>query len=363
MSLDSSIKRLSDLARNNCIYIFMLAAIIAINLIFSAFAPYKEKEELSVEKKISRTILRKQMLTDERRVREILEKKKALATVLTASVFLVALALAIGLVLSIRCLTLKLSGRDFMAAYGAVPEINWHLRDALRIVIIFYFFGYTLQLSELIGFWLLGIKKPDGHIMSVINTAIMDILGLFAVLYFVVKKYKRNLIDLGISFKNLLRDVKIGIVGYITALPVLSLVLLFVLIVMQFIRYEPPSYPIFELFYEETRPRLLFFLTILVAFLGPIAEEVFFRGFAYPVFRRKMGVRNAIILVSSVFALLHMNLVGFLPIMVLGVLLAYLYEKTGSLIPSIVVHMIHNLIIVYFVHLTKIFMLPTTGMF
>jgi membrane protease YdiL (CAAX protease family) len=42
-----------------------------------------------------------------------------------------------------------------------------------------------------------------------------------------------------------------------------------------------------------------------------------------------------------------------MPIMALGVLLAYLYEKTGSIIPSITVHVIHNVGTVFMVFIAK----------
>ncbi len=358
MSLDSLLQKVLNFARVNRIYIFMLTVIIAINLL-----PHKEVEKVSVEKKSSRLILKKDMLVKEERIKEILEKRKTLAAILTASVFLVTLALALGLALSIRCLALKLGGRDIMASYGSPPDISWYLWDVCKVVIIFYFFGYMLQLFEIIGIHLFGISKTDKHIMAVINATIMDVLGFFVVLYFVVKKHKRKLIDLGISFKNFIRNVKVGIIGYITLLPILSLILLLVLSLLQLIKYEPPSVPIFELFYEESRPKLLFALAVLVAFLGPVAEEVFFRGFAYPALRKRVGVKNAIILISFVFALLHTNAVGLLPIMALGALLAYLYEKTGSLIPSITVHIIHNMIIIYFVYISKIIALPPSGIY
>ncbi len=358
MSLANLPQRILNFTKGNRIYIVMLTVIIAVNLL-PLGVHHKEKETVSAEKKLSKLVLGKEVLTDEKRLKEILEQKKFLGAALTASVFLITLVLLLGLLLSIRCLALKLSGRDFMAAYGSPPDTNWHILDIFRVVVIFYFFGYVLQLFEIIGLHLLGISESDGHIMAVINTTIMDILAFMTVLYFVIKKYEHKLINLGISFKNLFRDIKVGITGYIAALPVLSLILLIVLSILKLVRYEPPSVPIFDLFYEESRPKLLFALTILVSFIGPVAEETFFRGFAYPALRKRIGIKNAIILVSFIFALLHTNLVGFLPIMALGVLLAYLYEKTGSLIPSITVHVLHNLIIVYLVHISKIITMPT----
>jgi membrane protease YdiL (CAAX protease family) len=45
--------------------------------------------------------------------------------------------------------------------------------------------------------------------------------------------------------------------------------------------------------------------------------------------------------------------VGFLPIMALGLLLTYLYEKTGSLVSSMAVHIMHNVAMVILVFLAR----------
>jgi membrane protease YdiL (CAAX protease family) len=90
----------------------------------------------------------------------------------------------------------------------------------------------------------------------------------------------------------------------------------------------------------------LIYLTLFVAVLGPVFEEIFFRGFAYPPFRQRFGVRWAMVGVSAIFALFHMNAILFIPIFLLGVFLVTLYEKTGSLVPSITAHICHNLIMV-----------------
>jgi len=158
--------------------------------------------------------------------------------------------------------------------------------------------------------------------------------------------------------KNIKRDIKLALAGYLAILPVLAVIMIIVFIGVKVFTYEPPETKALELLYEAHKPGLLLVLTLLVTLVGPFAEELFFRGFAYPVFRKKIGVRNSILLVSAIFALLHMNIVSFFPILVLGILLAYLYEKTGSLVPSITVHVIHNTAVVFFAFLYKVIALP-----
>jgi len=83
--------------------------------------------------------------------------------------------------------------------------------------------------------------------------------------------------------------------------------------------------------------------------VGPIVEEIFFRGFLYPALRRYWGFVGAMIASSILFAGVHANIFSFFPIFFLGVVLTYLYEKRQSLIPCMALHVFHNTVfIVYF---------------
>ena len=83
-------------------------------------------------------------------------------------------------------------------------------------------------------------------------------------------------------------------------------------------------------------------LVVLSCVIGPIAEELFFRGVLFAAARQHLSRGWAILASGAAFSLIHTNPVGFLPILVIGSLLAYLYERTGSLAAPIAVHMLHN---------------------
>jgi uncharacterized protein len=86
---------------------------------------------------------------------------------------------------------------------------------------------------------------------------------------------------------------------------------------------------------------------LLIVVLAPVSEEIFFRGFMYGALRTRLSLWPAAAISASVFALLHLTSGDFSivpPLMVLGILLAWLYEYTGSLGPPIVLHMINNAI-------------------
>ena len=88
---------------------------------------------------------------------------------------------------------------------------------------------------------------------------------------------------------------------------------------------------------------VLFFL--VAGIVGPVAEEIFFRGIIYGFFRR-WGVAAALILSSVMFVLAHLTLSTIpIPQIVGGIIFSISYEKEGSLIVPITIHSLGNMAI------------------
>ena len=73
--------------------------------------------------------------------------------------------------------------------------------------------------------------------------------------------------------------------------------------------------------------------------MAPVVEEFFFRGFLYQSLRNSWGVvagraRQR----PAIFGAIHLELDNFVPLAILGMALALLFEKTGSLWPCIMLH-------------------------
>ncbi len=77
---------------------------------------------------------------------------------------------------------------------------------------------------------------------------------------------------------------------------------------------------------------------IAVVILAPIAEEIFFRGVVFNAWLREGGPRWAFIGSSVVFAIIHISVVALLPIFLLGLALAWIYQRTGNLLAPIAMH-------------------------
>lgn len=88
--------------------------------------------------------------------------------------------------------------------------------------------------------------------------------------------------------------------------------------------------------------------TVLVQFIGigfiiPICEELLIRGLVYMRMRQYLQVNMAIIFSALLFALLHGNMIQGIYAFVLGVILAWFYEKYGSLLAPVLMHITANL--------------------
>ncbi len=103
---------------------------------------------------------------------------------------------------------------------------------------------------------------------------------------------------------------------------------------LTFIRAQIPT---------QTSDLILFF--IVGGLLGPVAEELFFRGILYG-FLRRWGVIVALVFSTLIFVLCHPTHQG-IPVTRLlgGILFAVAYEISGSLMVPITIHCLGNLAI------------------
>lgn len=76
--------------------------------------------------------------------------------------------------------------------------------------------------------------------------------------------------------------------------------------------------------------------------VGPFVEEVFFRGFIHGGLRKYFNWKVAAAISAGLFSLVHLDWTAILPIFILGYFLAFLYEKSRSIWPGIIVHVITN---------------------
>jgi len=96
----------------------------------------------------------------------------------------------------------------------------------------------------------------------------------------------------------------------------------------------------------------LFINIIVIALLAAVGEELLFRGAMQNVFLEwTKNVHVAVWVTAILFSAFHMQFYGFLPRMLLGVVLGYLYIWSGSLWLPILFHFLNNGLAVLFAYL------------
>jgi membrane protease YdiL (CAAX protease family) len=169
----------------------------------------------------------------------------------------------------------------------------------------------------------------DPSIVILISTTLL----LIPVWYFSVRKYQISWADLGI------RSFQPTIVGLGCGLMVLSLLfnLVYAAILGLFGLQIQPDIGV--MFNNTNFPIILL---IGGAVIAPFVEEIFFRGFVFPGLRKRWDWRIAAVISAGLFALAHVIPTSFVPIFILGLIFAFLYQISGSIWPSVLMHVLTN---------------------
>lgn len=76
--------------------------------------------------------------------------------------------------------------------------------------------------------------------------------------------------------------------------------------------------------------------------LAPILEEWLFRGIVQPPAVAKWGAFRGILVSAALFGVIHLMPMQVINAFFVGLVLGYLYYKTGSLVPVILLHALNN---------------------
>jgi len=270
------------------------------------------------------------------------ESDPLLALVLAAFIAAFVFFAAAGLILDISYLYMRIRGRPLIARTRPIERGRWGLWDVCKVGIIFYAAQPVIWLAA--PFFLSAVpylaKRQNLGLM--LSATLADIAALAAVFYFALKKRRHSPSSLGLTPERPLSNIGYGALAYIGLVPVLAGAMFFTAALFE--KFNIPIEPqhILVMLMKENHIPTLIYMCLFTGVLGPVIEEIFFRGFVYGALRKKAGIFGGIMISAVFFACVHTNPASFLPILCLGILLAYLYEKTGSLIPSLTVHILHN---------------------
>lgn len=185
--------------------------------------------------------------------------------------------------------------------------------------------------------WLLPILPVSLNVKFSVVTIIIEVVAIL-VIATALAAYNKKFSDLGLHKPKWLYLAR-ALVAFIVYLAI-SIVLQTVVraVFGESYNAEQPQ----ELGYTGLNGWELAAAFVPLVLLTPVAEEVIFRGFVFKGVRRRVPFWVAAVIVSGLFGWAHGQWNVGLDVFAMSMLSCYLVEKSGSLWPSIFLHVIKN---------------------
>lgn len=184
------------------------------------------------------------------------------------------------------------------------------------------------------------LDKPQTAVGLTFGVYVAAGLVAFAYLAWRLRRAGWSWSTIGLITRNPGKDILWGIGGYAASLPLILIAGLLSRVLGRYV--QTPSNPVVPLFVEANTASQRILLFLLVSVAAPFFEETFFRGALFHSFKAQWGVRLGILLSAVGFALVHPFPMNFLPILALGSVFAFIVNRRGSLLPSMVAHSLNN---------------------
>lgn len=206
------------------------------------------------------------------------------------------------------------------------------MKKSILIILLFFF---ILQIPSVlwIGYsiidsWLAGEPLNFGTIVSPINLTIQIVLGYALVIIYL---WKNN--ELGNKERYHIPHKRYMIASFIAALGLI--------IVNDYVGQFLPDLP------EKQKMIMQSIIQnplgiIIVSLIGPIMEELIFRGSIFEALRQKKGKWATILISALLFGLFHLNFPQGIFALFTGILLGWITWTTSSIIPALVIHILNN---------------------
>ena len=223
---------------------------------------------------------------------------------------------------------------------------------------------FTAQALVVGAFWILAklgvqLSAVNSVLLNTISTALIYAITILLVigLPWLIKRKKTTAADIGMSRLLSWTDILITPAGLIVYLIASAILITIVgMLVPSFDANQAQ-----EVGFNNLSSQYEFVLAFIVLVVAvPVAEEILFRGYLFGKLKKVVPVWAAVLVTSILFGALHGSWNVAIDTIALSVVLCVLRELTGSLWPSILLHMAKNGIAYYFLFINTSF-LTTLG--
>ncbi|MFH1614692.1 MAG: type II CAAX endopeptidase family protein [Planctomycetota bacterium] len=172
------------------------------------------------------------------------------------------------------------------------------------------------------------------------------LVAMLVTLLLARETFVRRLKGFGLDLKTAAGDFGNAVVYLIAIFPVIMLIMLMVNQIGRFFMgedFQMQQHEGLEIFRQYGQWSVRIVLLAVTVLIGPILEELLFRGLFQTMLRGVLGQPwRAIGLASVLFVLMHHDWMHFPALFILSVCMGYAYEKSGSLLRPIFIHCMFN---------------------
>ncbi|HKQ37113.1 MAG TPA: type II CAAX endopeptidase family protein [Verrucomicrobiae bacterium] len=188
-----------------------------------------------------------------------------------------------------------------------------------------------------------GVKADEGFLRFVIGTLSIQGAALILINQF-LQRHELRWRDILVSREQpVWKVLGIGLGVGLVVVPLTLVILNFVSVqLIKLFQMPPEKQTVVTIIEHTVEPTKRVWFALAAVLLAPAVEETIFRGIMYPYLKQRVGMWAAVTITSLIFAAIHMNTVIFIPLVFLGFVLTWLYEKTDSLLTPIATHAVFN---------------------
>ena len=215
----------------------------------------------------------------------------------------------------------------------------WVLASFVIAQIILYLISLGLHA---IG---VSFQSANENVLNAVLGAVVYVLTIAMVigLPWLIKKYKTSREDIGLSKLPSWLDIFLAPAGFIIYL-IISAILIAIASQLSFVNLDQVQDTGFSQLGQGYEYLVAFMMLVVIA---PVAEEILFRGFLFGKLRKHVPNWVAILITSLLFAIVHGAVNVGIDVFALSVVLCLLRLVSGTIWPSILLHMLKNAIAFY----------------
>ncbi|MBP2655151.1 MAG: Abortive infection protein [Firmicutes bacterium] len=206
--------------------------------------------------------------------------------------------------------------------------VAWSMKEVLAV--------HVLRLA--VGLFLVQVVYPSLFNATQTIIEVTDRLVIVLLVWLVLRRHGEEFGVYG-ARKELVRNAMLGLLAGVVLLGVSIFSERVYSTVMHIV---PSQHPLVVWVKNASTLSDLAVPLFLAGVAAPIAEEVLYRLFTFPVLKERFGLWGGAVGSAAIFALFHFNAYWLAEIIVVGTCLALLYYWTGSLVSAIIAHSVIN---------------------